>query len=135
MKRENNWRFRSLESLEKEVWEESTYSSHVAKTCSLLRKKPLNTYQIEDLRIMIGQNIGLKYLIPLALEELEKNILAAGDFYEGDLLKAVLTCNQEFWENDHQLFSDLKKIISENIELLQTMEPEILAEFVKIKTN
>lgn len=84
---------------------------------------------------MIGQNIGLKYLIPLALAELEKNILAAGDFYEGDLLKAVLTCNQEFWENDHQLFSDLKKIISENIELLQTMEPEILAEFVKIKTN
>lgn len=104
MKRQNNWRFKSLESLEKEVCEESTYNSHVAKTCSLLRKKPLNSYQIEDLRIMVGQNIGLKYLIPLALEELEKNILAAGDFYEDDLLKAVLTFNHEFWENNHQLF-------------------------------
>lgn len=39
---------------------------------------------------MIGQSIGLKYLVPKALEHLQENPLAAGDFFEGDLLFALL---------------------------------------------
>jgi hypothetical protein len=35
---------------------------------------------------MIGQKIGLDYLILLALESLEGNILLEGNFYCGDLL-------------------------------------------------
>lgn len=35
---------------------------------------------------MIGQKIGLDYLIPLVLESLEDNILLEGNFYCGDLL-------------------------------------------------
>jgi len=38
---------------------------------------------------MIGQGIGLRFLLPRALEELQKNPFAEGDFFEGDLLVAV----------------------------------------------
>ena len=49
---------------------------------------------------MIGQNIGLSYLVPLALEYLEKDPLAEGDFYPGDLLASVLRADARFWR-DH----------------------------------
>lgn len=52
-------------------WGELTFESHVVKTCHTLRKKPLELFMIEDLRIMIGQQISLRILLPLALEQLE----------------------------------------------------------------
>jgi contact-dependent growth inhibition (CDI) system CdiI-like immunity protein len=52
---------------------------------------------VEDLRIMIGQNIGLSYLLPLAIEQLQHDPLVAGDFYPGDLLEAVLRVEPSFW--------------------------------------
>ena len=33
---------------------------------------------------MIGQNIGLRYLIPLALDRLTRNLFVGGDFYRSD---------------------------------------------------
>lgn len=65
---ENNWLYKSLENLEKESWKISAYSSNIVKRCHELRRIPLNEFTTENLRIMIGQNIGLTYLIPLALE-------------------------------------------------------------------
>ena len=79
--------------------------SYLVVTCNNLHKKQLKDFDIEDLRIMIGQDIGLRYLTPKAILELEKNILAEGDCYEGDLLKSVLTSDPKFWkkEKDHWL--------------------------------
>ncbi len=82
---------RTLEQLEKDVWSEPDYPSHLVETCHRLRKKPLRDFTTEDLRIMIGQDIGTPFLLPLALDRLEDKPLAAGDFYEGDLLQAVLS--------------------------------------------
>lgn len=81
----------TIEKLEGVVWSEPTYDSQLVVRCHELRKIPLNEFSTGDLRIMIGQQIGLPYLIPLAIEELSKNLLVEGDFYEGDLLK---TCWQ-----------------------------------------
>ena len=49
---------------------------------------------VEDLRIMIGQEIGLDYLIPVAVAELEREPLAEGDYYPGDLLANVIRCGE-----------------------------------------
>ena len=87
---DNNWLSKTLESLEKDYWGEPEYNSHLVTTCHRLRKKPLKDFETEDLRIMIGQNIGLKYLMPLALDKIDKNIQTDGDLYDGDLLQAVL---------------------------------------------
>ena len=80
----------TLEQLEKDVWPEPDFLSHVVVTCHNLRKKRLAEFTHEDLRIMIGQSIGLDHLLPKALDILDKDPLAAGDFYDGDLLRAIL---------------------------------------------
>lgn len=132
-KYENNWKEKSLENLEKEYWGEPTYDSQLIKRCHLLRKKPIKDFEIEDLRIMIGQNIGLNFLIPIALDKLKDNVLAEGDFYEGDLLKAVLTCKKEFWNKETEFIKELEAIISDNSEILKEREPDLLETFKEWK--
>ena len=39
---------------------------------------------------MIGQKFGLDYLIPIAVEKIQKDIFIEADFYEGDLLENIL---------------------------------------------
>lgn len=132
-KYENNWKEKTLENLENDCWGEPTNDSHLEKSCHSLRKKPIKHFETEDLRIMISQNIGLKYLIPLALETLKENILAEGDFYEGDLLKSVLTSDREFWNKETDLFNELELIISKNENLMIERVPEFLDSFNELK--
>lgn len=134
-KYENNWEEKSLENLEKDYWGEPTIDSHLVKSCHSLRKKPIKDFEIEDLRLMIGQNIGLKFLIPVALDKLSQNILAEGDFYEGDLLKSVLTIEAKFWTERPDLFNKLDKVIQDNSELLNQHMPELIRDFENQKTN
>jgi hypothetical protein len=119
VKLENNWLSKTLENLEGDYWGEPEYDSHLVTTCHKLRKKQLKDFETEDLRIMIGQNIGLKYLIPLAIETLQKNILADGDLYEGDLLKAVLTSEKDYWRSEVENWEKVCKLFNQKRELLQ----------------
>ncbi|WP_321285372.1 contact-dependent growth inhibition system immunity protein [uncultured Sunxiuqinia sp.] len=89
-KLENNWRQKTLTNLEKDDWQHFDSDSRLIKRTKELRKVPLNKFTTEDLRIMIGQQFSLDYLITLAIETLSVNIFAEGDFYEGDLLKCTL---------------------------------------------
>lgn len=105
-----DWKSKALEILERDYWgDASVDDSRLVTTCHRLRKKPLAEFEVEDYRILIGQNIGLDFLIPLAMKVLEKNILAEGDFYSGDLLKAVLTSDEEYWKSHR---SDWKELIA-----------------------
>jgi hypothetical protein len=45
----------------------------------------------------IGQQSSLTILVPIALERLKINPLIEGDLCGGDLLKAVLAVNADFW--------------------------------------
>jgi CDI immunity proteins len=88
---------RTLQDIEKDDWGRPSYDSYLVETCHALRQKPLGTFTVEDLRIMIGQQISLPILVPLALERLEGNPLAEGDFFPGDLLENVLLIDESFW--------------------------------------
>ena len=90
-------RSKSLQELDGQDWGEPNFHSHLVETLHRLRRKPLKDFSIEDLRICILQNIGLPYLMPLAIEWLEQNPLAEGDYYPGDLLVAVLRIDGSFW--------------------------------------
>lgn len=114
MKPENNWRYKTLQNLEKDDWGEPAYNSHLVMRCHKLRRIPLNEFTVEDLRIMIGQQIGLPYLIPLALEKLGEDILAEDDHYPGDLLVNVTKVVPEFWTANPDLHNALKKLIAIN---------------------
>lgn len=108
----NFWKNRTLEELENDSWEEPNYSSNLIRTCHQLRKKELSKFTIEDLRIMIGQNIGLLYLVPIGLEKLNEDIFASGDFYDGDLLQAILKIKPTFWKEHPNLKKEILVLIS-----------------------
>ena len=60
------------------------------KECYRLCGVPLGQLQPGDLRLLIGQGIGLRWLVPLALAALEEDPLVEADYYPGDLLLNVL---------------------------------------------
>lgn len=121
---------RSLQELEKEDWGEPDFGSHLAEECHRLRRVPLKEFSVENLRIMIGQNIGSDYLVPLALEILVKNPLAEGDYYPGDFLVSVLRVESSFWLAHPSLKMTAKHIADEAIEIpsISKIEREAIRE-------
>ena len=79
-------------------------------------KKQLIEFSTEDLRLMINQSFSLNYLIPLAIEKLEENILAEGHLYEGDLLNAVLTSDMNYWKREKMNYEIVHKLFDKNQE-------------------
>jgi hypothetical protein len=71
----------------------------------------LKELTIEQLRLLINQNVGLKYLVPKAIEILKGDVLANGDCYEGDLLNAVLTVEEQYWNEHEDVWKMLKEYI------------------------
>ncbi|MEV6954683.1 contact-dependent growth inhibition system immunity protein [Streptomyces sp. NPDC051183] len=91
-------RDRSLEELERDRWSApSDGETRLMATVRELRRKPIGGLSVEDLRLLIGQDVGLAHLLPLAVEVLQVAPLAEGEMYEGDLLAAVLTRSAEVW--------------------------------------
>jgi hypothetical protein len=112
----------TLDELEGVVWGEPTYDSHLVLTCHRLRRKPIGEFTVEDLRLMIGQKIGLAYLLPLALEHLEANPFAAGDFYPGDLLEVVLRAEAK-WADRPELADRMREIARRALARLEQVKP------------
>jgi hypothetical protein len=114
-------RCKTLQELEGKDWGEPNLSSYLVRTCHTLRRKPLQDFTVEDLRIMIGQNISLNYLMPLAIEQLERDPLIAGDFYPGDLLANVLRVESGFW----QLQPHLRRAVQEIVDHLNPFPEDL----------
>lgn len=99
--------------------------SNLIHRCFELQKLPLDQFSTEDLRLMIGQGIGLKYLIPISLEILSENLFAEGDYYEGDLLSAVLSVDPKFWSSNANYWNLLENLIADKL-------PEIEARRINV---
>lgn len=112
----------SLEELEAADWGEPTYDSHLVTKVHRLRRKPLAEFTVEDLRIMIGQKVGLAFLVPLAIERLELEPLVAGDYYPGDLLQSVLRINRAFWVDHPSCFERVRQVVCQVRELIPSLE-------------
>ncbi|MDT8909991.1 contact-dependent growth inhibition system immunity protein [Amycolatopsis sp. PS_44_ISF1] len=81
----------SLEQIEDSYWgDPPADATRLVATAHALRRRPIGTLDVEDLRLLLGQQEGVEVLTPLALTKLEGNPLAEGDFYPGDLFEAVL---------------------------------------------
>ena len=93
-------RDKTLLELEGDSGAVATGDRHLVKAVRRLRELPIRDYRVEDLRFMIGEGMGLPYLVPIALDVLEADPFAKGDYYPGDLLKMVTTVPLAFW-SDH----------------------------------
>ncbi len=105
---ENDFLDKTLEELDGENWGEPFHSSSLIINTFKLRKKRLCDFTIEDLRLMIGQQFSLEYLIPLALEKLSLNLASEGDLYEGDLLHSVLRVDIVYWKTNKNQYWKLR---------------------------
>ncbi|MFE7890306.1 contact-dependent growth inhibition system immunity protein [Streptomyces sp. NPDC057412] len=104
---------RSLEELEPDRRPVPTDGeTRLMATVRTLRRKPLTDLTVEDLRLLIGQDVGLPHLLPLAMEVLRLDPLAEGDMYEGDLLAAVLSRGPEAWSAFPELHRQLHLIVA-----------------------
>ena len=109
---ENNWRQKTIESLEKKDFgNPNEVPTNMVKRCLELCKIPLEQFSVEDLRLMIGQNFTLHYLIPLAIEHLKVDIFLEGDYYPGDLLNNVLSVDKGFWLKNEPLWTQINILI------------------------
>ena len=115
-------RSKSLQELEGKNWGEPTYDSHLVTECHRLRHVPLQEFRAENLRIMVGQQISLPYLIPLALEFLRDDPFTAGDFYGGDLLAAVLRADSHFWVASPASRAEAARIAQQALSLLPSLD-------------
>ncbi|MGW1729321.1 contact-dependent growth inhibition system immunity protein [Streptomyces sp. NPDC002306] len=107
-------RTRSLEELERDRWQAPPAdATRLVATVHALRSRPIGTLTVEDLRLLIGQNVGLPVLLPFAVEVLRDNPLAEGDMYEGDLL----TRSPAVWEAQPELAKQLNVIVGDLTDL------------------
>jgi CDI immunity proteins len=82
---------------------------------------------VEELRLLISRQKSLGRHVPRALDLLEANPLAEGDYYPGDLLHAVLQvdiaywrANRSEWERAHEIAESLAFAQSRLSDALQT---------------
>ena len=102
----------SLEQLENDYWGEPPpdATTLMAKVYAL-RRRPIGSLEVEDLRILIGQQEGLGVLVPRALSLLKEDPLVEGDFFPGDLLLAVLRVPTTYWATNPTQAATLSNII------------------------
>lgn len=103
---------KSLNQLLGALPRDTTDSSALVTTCLTLYTKPLKDFTVENLRVMIGQSIGLEFLIPLAVEVLRENPFVSGDYYPGDLLSVVMQVEPSFWQTHQGLYWSVSEIVT-----------------------
>ena len=111
---------KSIEQLEKDIWKNpSEFPTDLVEKCYRYRKISIAELTDEQIRLLISQKIGIEYLIGIALEKLERNILTECEFYEGDLLVAVSKLPTEFWNKNQTEFLNFKNLVELNSELIK----------------
>jgi len=124
-------RDQTLQELEGKDLGDPPYNSHLVTEIHRLHRVPLKQFRIEDLRLMIGQGLGLPYLVPMALDHLEEHPFARGDFYRGDLLKNVAILPETFWLSHPHLRPRLIEALQRAVERVHKIDtldelPEVL---------
>ena len=72
---------------------------------------PIGQLGPAELRLLLGHGRGLRWIIPVALERLEREPFAAGDRGPGDLLAAALTVDPGEWAGDPSWRQRLARVV------------------------
>ncbi len=124
-------REQSLEEVEGDAWGDAPAdATKLIATVHELRRKPIVMLEIEDLRVLLGQRVGVPVLVPRALDILEHDPLAEGDYYPGDLLTAVLRrVPEEYWAAHPGESARLRALIA-TIDVDEVDDDELRADVV-----
>ncbi|MFJ8400268.1 contact-dependent growth inhibition system immunity protein [Streptomyces microflavus] len=125
---------KSLEQLETFEWPAPPAdATGLVKAARSLHKRPIGSLNAQELGRLIGQDIGLPWLLPIALNILRETVAdqRLTGFYDDDLLTAVLTRKSNVWRSYPQLAADLKEITP----LLEDTSPYIHANIQEFLTE
>jgi hypothetical protein len=104
---------KSIGELENNFRAAYAFETGLVEKVHTYRKIPIQDLSVEQLRLLIGQNEGLDYLIPKAIQLLNTDILIEGDMYEGDLLCAVLSRDPSYWETHQENRSRICSLLAD----------------------
>lgn len=124
---------KSLEQLEG-AWSEPDFDSGLVSRCHGLRRVPLQQLTPGDMRVLIGQHVGLSHLVPLALDVLEREPLVDTELYPGDLLSAVLQLGREYWLENPQHRAIVHRLLASLPETPAELVPQV-AEFRRVTSD
>ena len=74
---------------------------------------------------MIGQDIGLPFLMPLAIAKLREDPLVEGMHFPGDLMCAVLRVGHEFWAREATMRTELEVLANKALSLIAPEEKTV----------
>lgn len=115
----------SLEQIERDVWgDPPAEATYLVRTAHELRRKPIGTLTPEDLRLLLGQKIGVDALLPSALRLLAADPLVEGDFYPGDLLRAAVRIPAEYWADRASQAAAIRKIARAAKEVISSFQDD-----------
>ena len=108
------------------------------KSFSLISLKDFN---IENLRFMIQQGFGWRFLVPMAIKILTENPFADDDRYDGSLFSSILSIKNTFWQENPDLYQKVEEILQKAesikteraIEILTIFLPQKIYDFRKNK--
>ncbi|MFF3948157.1 contact-dependent growth inhibition system immunity protein [Streptomyces sp. NPDC001902] len=104
---------RTLDELDPPRWEApSADATHLVRTVHALRRVPLGDLRAADLRVLLTQQVGLPYVLPLAVRLLVEDPLLDACFYEGDLLLAAAGVPDAAWAALPDLAARLSAVIA-----------------------
>jgi hypothetical protein len=126
----------TLDDLEGVVWGEPNFPSGLVTRCHELRRKPVDEFTLDDVRLLIGQSISLPVLMPRAVAALEANPLVEASGYPGDLLSAVVRAEHAFWRQHPELLARARSaaegatisLRTRTVDLESATRSELLAE-------
>ena len=74
---------------------------------------PLGQLGPNELRLLLGHGRGLRWLLPLALERLEREPFAGGDRGPGELLTAALSVDPSEWAREPESLERLARVVAD----------------------
>ncbi|MBQ0975234.1 hypothetical protein KBZ00_29545 [Streptomyces sp. RK31] len=120
----------SLERLEGQRWPEPPEdATSLVRAVHDLRRRPVGDLRPDELARLITQDVGLPWLLPLAVRILRDTAPSqvAGGWYDDDLLYAVVTRKAQVWEQFPELARELKATVETLIDLSRYVREEAAA--------
>jgi hypothetical protein len=104
---------RNLLELAPGCFDDAEYDDQVAMLARRLAVKPLRKFNATDLYAAIRLNVGLPWVVPLAMARLEEDPFVAAGSHPGDLLTTVLESDSRFWLDRRDLWLAMVEILGQ----------------------